>query len=358
MITIQQYHQAAQKQGASDLYLSVGSRPRLKINGRLLPLMAFPPVDGLQMQSLLEVVFATDPLPATDDHLDRIITHTIHGQGRLRIVLSHTRRGMALACRLIPLAVPAFETLGLPDTLKHLVDIPHGLVLVIGRAGSGKSTTLAALVDVINTRFSKFIVTVEHPVEFHHKNKRSVVEQIDCGLSRPHPAELDHSGVLKTADVVLLDGLKTRHGLPLGLSLAAGGKLALVAVESNGGAAEVLKRMLDGFPAAERDIQRRLLARNLRGAAWQHLLPLKDASGRRPAVEILLNDTVVSGLIGRLEGLHLVRPTMAAGRAKGMRTMHQALEAIKQQSVVDEAVLRTFERTMLTHYVYPAQRAF
>jgi twitching motility protein PilT len=358
MITIEQYHQSAQAKGASDLYLSVGSRPRLKIDGRLRSLTAYPPVDGPQMHALVEAVFSTGPPPTNEGSLDRITAYTVPGQGRLRVVLAQAHDGVTLACRLIPPTVPAFETLGLPNVLQRLVEAPRGLVLVVGRAGSGKSTTLAALIDTINTRFCKSIVTIEQPIEFVHTNKRSMVDQIDCARCDTCPAELGRSGFLKAADVVLLDGLKNRGGLSTGLALAARGMLVFVAVESNGGAAEVLKRMLDGFPAAKRGDQRRLLARTLRGVAWQHLLPLKEPPGYRPAVEVLLNDSAVSGLIGRPGSLHLVRPTMAAGRAKGMRTMHQALEAIKQESVVEDAVVATFERTMLTHYVYPVARAF
>jgi twitching motility protein PilT len=156
----------------------------------------------------------------------------------------------------------------------------------------------------------------------------------------------------------MVDGLKTRDSISLGLGAAAGGRLALVAVESNGGAAEMLKRIVDGFPARERENQRRLLAQTLRGAVWQHLLPLKNSQGYRPAVEVLLNDPMISGLISRYGALHLVRPTMAAGRANGMQTMHQALETLKKESAVDEDVIATFENTMLAYYVYPVTRSF
>ena len=358
MVTIQEYFKAAQEKSASDVYLSVGSHPWLKIGSRLQSLTAYPVVGKAQMQALVQEVFSANQLQKFEVRPDLTGTYTIKGQGRLRVILAQGRNGLTMACRLIPPAVPAFETLGLPDALKRLVNAKRGLVLVIGPAGSGKTTTLAALIDYINTHFRKSIVTIEQPPEFVHKNKLSFIEQIDCDEGRLRPEELEHSSILKATDVIMVDGLKNSDSISLGLCAAARGTLALVAVESNGGAAEMLKRILDGFPATERENQRRLLARMLRGAVWQHLLPLKDSAGYRPAVEVLVNDPVISSLISRSGALHLVRPTMAAGRAKGMQTMHQALETLKQESVVDEDVIATFENTMLANYVYPATRAF
>jgi twitching motility protein PilT len=254
--------------------------------------------------------------------------------------------------------VPAFGTLGLPNVLKRIVTAKRGLVLVIGPAGSGKTTTLAALIDYINSRFRKSIVTIEQPVEFVHRNKLSIIEQIECEDRGMRPSELGHPGIAEAADVIMVDGLINSASLSLGLGAAARGALALVAVESNGGAAEVLKRIVDAFPAAERQNQRRLLAQTLRGAVWQHLLPLKGPAGYRPAVEVLVNDPVISGLIDRSGALHLVRPTMAAGRARGMQTMHQALETLRQESGVEEDVIAAFENTMLAYYVYSAAKAF
>ncbi|MBL7177567.1 MAG: Flp pilus assembly complex ATPase component TadA [Desulfobacteraceae bacterium] len=358
MVTIREYFQIAQKKKASDIYLSVGSCPWLKIHGELHPLNTHPALSEEEIDGLAREVVPPGKLPDYKAHRDTVSACTIEGLGRLRITFSEGRNGLTMACRLIPLEVPDFETLGLPPVLKRMVSEGSGLILVIGRAGSGKTTTLACLINTINQHFQKSIITVEQPVEFLHANKRSFIEQ-----TRPHetgiPFEnLRHTGFLKAADVMVIDGLEPEETLPPALSAATEGLLVLATVASNGGVAEVLKRFLDACPAAGRENRRRLLARTLRGAIWQHLLPLKTGVGSIPAVEFLINDPVISRLINREGSLHLIRPTMAAGRHKGMQTMFQALERIKRKSLVQEEVMDEFQTAMLAHYVYPAKAGF
>ena len=227
MTTIPEYFKAAQEKNASDVYLSAGSRPWLKIRGRLQPLATCPVVSKAHMQALVREVFAAKGVQSFNVPPDLTGTYTIEGRGRLRVILVQGRNGLTMACRLIPPAVPALEKLGLPDTLKRLVTAKGGLVLVIGPSGSGKTTTLAALIDYINTSFRKSIVTIGHPVEFVHKNKLSFIEQIDCAECRLHPEAPEHSDILKAADVIMVDGLKNSDSISLGLSAAAGAKSTL-----------------------------------------------------------------------------------------------------------------------------------
>jgi twitching motility protein PilT len=358
MVKIKEYFQVAQKKNASDIYFNAGSRPWLKINGELHPLKAHPVLSEAEIEGLAREVLAPKKLPDFKAHQDMIGAYTIQGLGRLRIILSKGRNGLAMSCRLIPLEVPNFDTLGLPPILKRMVSAGSGLILVIGSAGSGKTTTIASLINHINNSSQKSIVTIEQPVEFVHTNNRSYIEQI-----QPHDAgirfdKLWHAGFLQTADVIVLDGLQNSETVSLGLSAAAEGLLVLAALESNGGVTEALKNIFDACPLAGRENQRRLLARTLRGAIWQHLFPFEDKQGCQPAVEILINDRVISGLISQRGDLHLVRPTMAAGRVKGMQTMHQALEALKQKSLVQEEKITSFEDAMLAYYIYPVKEAF
>ena len=191
-----------------------------------------------------------------------------------------------------------------------------------------------------------------------HTNNQSYIEQIQPHDDGIRFDKLWHRGFLQTADVIVLDGLQNSETVSLGLLAAAEGLLVLAALESNGGVAEVLKNIFDVCPLAERENQRRLLARTLRGAIWQHLFPLKNSPGFKPAIEVLINDRVISHLISQPGDLHLVRPTMAAGRVKGMQTMHQALETLKQKSLVQEEIIASFEDTMLAYYIYPVKEAF
>ena len=358
MVTMSEYFQIAQKQKASDIYFSVGSCPWLKINGELHHLNTHPVLKESEIEGLAREVLAAEQLQNLEERHDTISAYTILGLGRLRIILSKGRDGLAMACRLIPLEPPILETLGLPPILKRLISTGSGLILVIGSAGSGKTTTLASLINHINNSSQKSIVTIEQPAEFLHTNNRSYIEQI-----QPHDIgvrfdKLRHAGFLKTADVIVIDGLENSETVSMGLSAAAKGLMVLAALESNGGVAEVLKNIFDACPFTERENQRRLLARTLRGAIWQHLFPLKGHPGFKPAVEILINDRVISHMISQPGNLHLVRPTMAAGKIKGMQTMHQALQTLRQESLVKEEIIASFEDAMLAYYIYPVKEAF
>ena len=360
MLTIREYCRVAREKKATDIYFNTGSPPWFRIDGELHPLENDPTLRTAEIEELALALLSPENPPNKKVHLeqDMIAACTIEGMGRLRIAFCKGRNGSSLACRLIPSKVPDFEGLGLPMALKHMASTQSGLILIIGRAGSGKTTTLASLINIINQQFEKSIITIEQPIEFVHPHNRSFIEQ-----TQPHETEnplenIRHSGFLRSADVIAIDGLQPEETLSPALSAAAEGILVLATVASNGGVAEVLKGFLDDCPDAERNNRRRLLAQTLRGAVWQHLLPLKSGQGFIPAVELLINDPVISRLVSREGNLHLIRPTMAAGRHKGMQTMHQALEYLKQKSLVREDILDDFQTTMLTHYVYPARACF
>lgn len=358
MATIKEYFQVAQREKATDIYFSVGSPPFLKINGALKPLQRQENLNKSKIAELAREVLSSEKWSEFESRGDLIDARTIQGLGRLRIVLANERKGPCMACRLIPLKIPEFDSLGLPPVLKRMVSADGGLILVIGRAGSGKTTTLASLINHINHHFQKSIITIEQPIEFIHTNKQSVIEQIP--FSSPGiPSEKRLSNAfMQTAEVLVMDGMQPEETIPTGLSAAAEGLLVLVSVASNGGVAEVLKRIIDAFPAGVRKNQKRLLAGVLCGAIWQHLFPLKDSRELTPAVEVLINDPVMTRLLSHNGELHLVRPTMAAGRFNGMQTMYQALNALRKKSLVGEDIIDDFQTAMLTHYVYSARAAF
>ena len=360
MLTIREYCRVAREKKATDIYFNTGSPPWFRIDGQLHPLENYPTLRTAEIEKLALALLSPEN-PANKKvrlHQDMIGACTIEGMGRLRIAFCKGRNGSSMNCHLIPSKIPDFEGLGLPVALKHMMSTQSGLILIIGRAGSGKTTTLASLINTINQQFEKSIITIEQPVEFVHSHRRSFIEQTQPRKSQNPLENIQHGGFLRTADVLAIDGLQPEQTLFPALSAAAEGILVMATVASNGGVAEVLKGFLDHCPVAERDNRRRLLARTLRGALWQHLLPLRSGQGFLPAVELLINDTVISRLISREGNLHLIRPTMAAGRLKGMQTMHQALKHLKQKSLVPEDIMDDFQTTMLMHYIYPATVGF
>ena len=358
MAHMKEYFRVAQQKKATDIYFSVGSPPTLKIKGGLHPLKTYPDLSKTKIDALAREILSPENLTEFESRREVIGARTIDGQGRLRIVFADERKGPCMACRLIPLKIPKFDDLGLPPVLKHIISGDGGLILVIGRAGSGKTTTLAALIDHMNHHFQKSILTLEQPVEFIHTNQQSYIEQIPfCSSEAPSEECLSHA-FMQTADVLVMDGLQPEETITTALSAASEGLLVLVSVASNGGVAEVLKRIIDAFPVGVRNNQRRLLAGVLRGAIWQHLFPLKDSRTLTPAVELLINDPVITRLLSQEGALHLVRPTMAAGRCNGNQTMYQALNTLKRKAFVPEDIIDDFQRAMLTHYVYSAKAPF
>ncbi len=358
MATIKEYFQVAQREKATDIYFSVGSPPFLKINGALKPLQKQKNLNKSKIAGLAREVLSPEKWSEFESRGELIDARTIRGMGRLRIVLANERKGPCMVCRLIPLNIPEFDSLGLPPVLKRMVSAGGGLILVIGRAGSGKTTTLASLINHINHYFQKSIITIEQPVEFIHTNRQSFIEQIPFSSPGIPWEKCLSNTFMQTAEVLVMDGMQPEEIIPTATSAAAEGLLVLVSVASNGGVAEVLKGIIDAFPAAVRKNQRRLLAGVLRGATWQHLFPLKDSRELTPAVEILINDPVITRLLSRDGELHLVRPTMAAGRFNGMQTMYQALNSLRKKSLVGEDIIDDFQTAMLTHYVYSAKAAF
>ncbi|OQY51292.1 MAG: hypothetical protein B6240_00060 [Desulfobacteraceae bacterium 4572_87] len=358
MTHIKEYFRVAQQKKATDIYFSVGSPPFLKIKGGLHPLKPHPALSKTEIDALAREILSPGNLSVFESRREVIDARTIDGLGRLRIVFSDEHKGPCMACRLIPLKIPELDNLGLPPVLKHMVSGDGGLILVIGRAGSGKTTTLAALINHINHHFQKSILTLEQPVEFIHTNQQSYIEQIPLCSPDVLLEKYLSNAFMQTADVLVMDALQPEETIPAALSAASNGLLVLVSVASNGGVAEVLKRIMDAFPAGVRNNQRHLLAGVLRGAIWQHLFPLKDSRKLTPAVEILINDPVMARLISRAGELHLLRPTMAAGRFNGNQTMHQALNTLKGKASVPEDIINDFQRAMLTHYVYSAKALF
>jgi len=358
MSTIKEYFQAVEREKATDIYFNVGTPPFLKINGGLCPMKTHPDLSKRRIESLARRLLSPENLSEYQSRGEVIGARSIAGLGRFRIVLSNGRGGPCMACRLIPMRIPQFDTLGLPSILPELMSSETGLILVMGRAGSGKTTTLASLIQQINNTSKKTILTLESPTEYVHAHDRSFFEAIRCSGNGMSLDNNTFTGLLETADVLILDGLSIEETISSALRATAAGLLVLAALETNGGVAEVLAQIINNDSATKKGDRRSLLARTLRGAVWQHLLPLKDGSGFTPAVEVLINDPVISPLVGQKGNLHLLRPSMAAGRYKGMQTMRQALKDLKQQSIVQEDIMAVFADEILKYYVSPVNGRF
>ena len=317
----------ASELNASDIHLSAGMPPMLRINGAMQALDQ-PVLGNAQVRGMIDSV-----LPETQRRLfgegaacDFAFASATAGLGRYRANAYRQQRGVALALRPIPEIVPTLDAIGAPAILKQLADTDHGLVLVVGPTGSGKSTTLAAMTDHINQTAPKHILTIEDPVEFVYEPKQCLVTQREVGRDTPSFADALKGALREDPDVILLGEMRDLETIRLALTAAETGHLVLATLHT-ATAPQAIERIVDVFPGEERDLARTLLADVLRAVVAQQLLPRSDGKGRVAAHEILVGTPAVRNLIRESKTAQLVS-VMQTGQQQGMQTMAQSLERL------------------------------
>jgi len=258
------------------------------------------------------------------------------GIGRFRANYFYQENGVGAVFRMIPETVIAFAKLGLPPVVETLADLEAGLVLVTGPTGSGKSTTLASIIDLINERHAKHIVTIEDPVEFVHRNKRSVISQREVGTDSMTFAAALRSAVRQDADVILVGEMRDLETISLAITAASMGVLVFGTLHTSG-AAKTVDRIIDAFPSDEQPQARTTLAESLTAVVSQILLPRAAGGGRVAAHEILLRTAALPGII-REGNIAMLNSQIASNRKLGMQTLDDALLDLVKQKVLDGAV--------------------
>ena len=320
--------QLAHDSGASDLHLVPDSVPCLRIHGRLVAANRLRPT--LNEPRNLAYGIMSDRQRARYERLREIdFSFEVEGLSRFRANV-FTRRGRTAAVvRLIPLQVRSLEELGLPAVVDRLATRPHGLILVAGSSGSGKSTTLAALIDRINRTRAKHIITIEDPIEFVHRNHRSVVSQREIPGDSPSFSSALRMALRQDPDVVLVGEMRDTETIETTLKLAETGHLTLSTLHTRS-APETIGRVLDMFPADQQGRIRSLLSSVLEGIVCQALVPRRKEPGRVAAAEVLLPNPAIRNLV-REQKLHQVRSAMQTGQAgSGMCTLNQSLAGLFQ----------------------------
>ncbi len=330
------------KRNGSDLHLAVGSAPVIRVDGDL---------ERIRFRSLTEGDFYNLVGPITPPRLWKVFEETgdidfayqMGRDARFRVNLLRQERGSAAVFRLIPSKVPTVDELRLPAAIAALYDAPSGLVLVTGPTGSGKSTTLAAILDRVNQRLSHHVVTIEDPIEFVHTNGRSIFTQREIGPDCTSFAEGVKAAIREDPDCLLVGEMRDLETISMALSAAETGLLVFATLHTNS-AAKAIDRLVDAFPASEQEQVRIVLAENLRAVVAQQLLRQKSG-GRVPAFEILLGSTGLSNAI-REGKTSLIVNQIQTGKAKGMITMDQSLAELVKNGVVEpeEALERASDR--------------
>ena len=323
---------------ASDLHIAAGSRPLVRVNGVLGPLEDTPELTGAETQPLLYRILTTEQQKRLEVERQIDISYAISGIGRFRVNVFFQRGAIGAAFRLIPHKIKTLEELGHPPVLRKLTELPRGLVLVTGPTGSGKSTTLAAMVDEINRNREGHILTIEDPIEFIHRHRKCLVNQREIGGDARGFAEALRGALRQDPDVILLGEMRDLETISTALTAAETGHLVFASLHTRGAAATI-DRVIDVFSAEQQAQVRAQLAAALEGVVTQTLLPTADGRGRVAALEIMLPDYAVRNLI-RQRKLEQMYSVMQTGTARGMQTLEQSLaELVQRGAVSTEAAL-------------------
>jgi twitching motility protein PilT len=310
--------------GASDVHFKIGQPPVLRRDGSLLPLEGWPPLEEMQLESVLATVTAQDSArrAAFDQTGDLDIAYTPTGLPRFRVNGFRQRGAISFAFRVIPSSVPTFAELGLPEGVAVLAEEHRGLVLCTGATGSGKSTTLAAIVGHVNTTRPSHIVTIEDPIEFLHDDRKSIVNQREVGLDTGSFGEALRRALRQDPDVILLGELRDAESAQTAMQAAESGHLVLSTLHTVD-AAESVGRMVEFFPPEKQQQVRTILAGVLRGVISQRLLP-RLRGGRVAAVELMVTNARIADLI-RENRVDEIEDAISEGSFFKMQTFNQAL---------------------------------
>jgi twitching motility protein PilT len=326
---------------ASDLHITAGSKPAIRLHGHIELLADFPELDPDMTRELIYRITTTEQQKRLEIDRQLDFAYGLRGLARFRVNAYYQREALAGAFRLIPTDIRSLEELGLPSSLHEFATKPRGLVLVTGPTGSGKSTTLASLIDEINRTRTDHIITIEDPIEFLHKHKRCIVNQREIGHDALGFAEALRAALRQDPDVVLLGEMRDLETIATALTAAETGHLVFATLHTQS-APSTIDRVIDVFPAAQQDQVRMQLANSLQGVVTQTLLQKSDGTGRVCALEILFLDDAIRNLIrqGKIEQVYSY---MQTGTRRGMQTMEQSLTELVQKRLISvhDAVARS-----------------
>jgi twitching motility protein PilT len=319
------------ERNASDLHLASGSAPYLRIHGEMVKLN-YKDVTPEVCQALILEILTERQRAHFLEEWDLDCSYSLRGVGRFRVNTFRQRRGVGAVFRLIPDHIQTVDELGLPETLTNLLDVSEGLLLVTGPTGSGKSTTLAALIHHINTTQRAHIITIEDPIEFVHRNQQCLINQREVTNHTKSFHGALRAALREDPDVILVGELRDLESISLALTAAETGHLVLATLHTNS-ATKTVDRIIDVFPENQQSQIRVMLSESLRGVVAQTLVRKSDGSGRMPCVEVLVNVPAVANLI-REGKTYQIHSTMQTGQGHGMITFEASVQEMVRKGLV------------------------
>jgi twitching motility protein PilT len=329
------------ERGASDLHITTGTHPQIRLHGKLTALTQFDVQTPQDTQRLAYSVLNEGQKQKFEEENELDLSFGIQGLARFRCNVYRQRGAVAAAIRVIPVKIRGFDELGLPAIVEQMADRPKGLILVTGPTGSGKSTTLAAMVDKVNSERAEHIVTIEDPIEFVHQHKKCMVNQREV-FSDTHSFKNALKSILRQdPDVVLVGEMRDLETIAAALTIAETGHLTLGTLHTNS-CAQTINRIIDVFPTSQQAQVRAQLSLVLEGVLSQQLIPTADGRGRAMSLEIMVATPAIRNLI-REEKIHQIYSAMQAGQKFGMQTMNQSLAELVQKRRIsrEEALNRS-----------------
>jgi len=330
----------AVESGASDLHLKVGSFPMMRVRGILSPAADDKKLDHEDVVAMAAAVMSTTQRQKFKESQEVDLAYSVPGLGRFRCNIFQQRGTVGLVLRVIPMQIRTIDELGLPPVLKTIAAEERGLVLVTGTTGSGKSTTLAAMIDYINKTRSAHVMTVEDPIEFLHKDARSMVNQREVAVDTRSFAQALRSALRQDPDVILVGEMRDFETIETGLLAAETGHLVFSTLHTLD-ATETINRIISVFPPHQQKQIRLQLASVLKSVVSQRLMPKADGKGRAPAVEVLISTPFIRDCIVDKEKTHLIHGAISAGTSQyGMQSFDQSIFGLYEQGLVtlDEAL--------------------
>jgi len=350
MVSLQQLLEEIVEKKASDLHLTAGVPPQFRVDGEIRA-GDYDPLTPEHCESLIYSVLRDDQRKRFEQNKELDLSFGVKGLCRFRMNVFSQRGAAAAAIRMIPYTIPEYDRLGLPPVVKSFAEMPNGLVLVTGPTGSGKSTTLAALLDMINTRRAGHIITIEDPIEYVHIHKRCIVNQREVNSdTRSFPEALKYV-LRQDPDVILIGEMRDLETIQAALTIAETGHLVFATLHTNS-SFESINRIVDVFPASQQKQILAQLAFVLKGVVTQQLVARRGGVGRVNVSEVLVCTPAVSAVI-REGKTHQIYSLMQAGQKFGMQTMNQGLfEAYAQKKItLDESLSRSPNRLELEQMV-------
>ena len=321
---------------ASDLHLTPGSEPVVRVRGQLEPLDGYGKLTPDTVRDVMYRILSTEQQKLLETKRSVDLAYSLPGVARFRVNVFFQRASIGAALRLIPAEIKSLDELGLPTHIGEFASIPRGLVLVTGPTGSGKSTTLATLIDMINRSRREHILTIEDPIEFLHWHRSCIVNQREIGSDATSFADGLRAALRQDPDIILVGEMRDLETIATALTAAETGHLVFATLHTQS-APQTIDRIIDVFPAEQQDQVRIQLASTLQAIMTQTLVPTADGRGRIAALEILIPDDAVRNLIrqGKIEQIYSV---MQTGTARGMQTMEQSLADLVLRRVITREV--------------------